>query len=65
MAAWPAKPAATDVVAHATVGEMSATGAGSDRFAASAKISTHDHANSVSDFSTAPSQWFSGSDGDG
>lgn len=43
LAAWPAKPAATDVVAHATAGEVSATGAGVGRFAASARISTRSH----------------------
>jgi hypothetical protein len=57
MAAWPGKPAATDVVAHATAGEVSATSDGRGRFTANTRISTGDLTANLMHFSTVCVRW--------
>jgi hypothetical protein len=57
MAAWPAKPAASDVVAHATAQRVLATCASSVSPVEAAVNSTRNLRENLSDFSTLFSLW--------
>jgi hypothetical protein len=56
MAAWPAKPAATDVVAHATAQRVFVGGAGAVSPLQAAVNSTRNPRENLMDFSTLFSQ---------